>query len=74
METAYIKAVFNQYYAGLGAVETPLSEENFARYGVSSTPTMVLVDAAGIVRLYNPGNVSYAVLARKIEGLLPTTR
>jgi thiol-disulfide isomerase/thioredoxin len=70
METAYIKAVFNQYYAGLGAVETPLSEENFARYGVSSTPTMVLVDGAGIVRMYNPGNVSYQALAGKIEGLL----
>jgi thiol-disulfide isomerase/thioredoxin len=70
IETAYIQAVFAQYYAGLGPVETPLSEENFARYGVSSTPTMVLVDGAGIVRMYNPGNVSYEALAGRIEALL----
>lgn len=70
VETGYIKAVFGQYYGGLGAVETPLSEENFGRYGVSTTPTMVLVDGAGIVRVYNPGNLSYEVLAGKIEGLL----
>jgi thiol-disulfide isomerase/thioredoxin len=69
-ETAYIKAVFAQYYMGLGPVETPLNEENFARYGVSSTPTMVLVDGAGIVRMYNPGNVSYEALAGRIEALL----
>jgi thiol-disulfide isomerase/thioredoxin len=69
-ETRYIQAVFGQYYAGLGDVETPLSEENFARYGVSTTPTLVLVDGAGVVRMYNPGNLSYEVLAGKIEGLL----
>ena len=69
-ETAYIRNVFGSYYAGLGAVETPLSEENFARYGVSTTPTLVLVDGAGTVRLYNPGNLSYEKLAAKIEPLL----
>lgn len=69
-ETAYIKAVFNQFYAGLGPVETPLSEENFARYGVSSTPTMVLIDGVGVVRMYNPGNAAYEALATKTEGLL----
>ncbi len=71
VETRYIQAVFSQYYGGLGAVETPLSEENFGRYGVSTTPTLVLVDGAGIVRVYNPGNLSYEVLAAKIESLLP---
>jgi thiol-disulfide isomerase/thioredoxin len=70
IETRYIKAVFGQFYSSLGAVETPLSEENFGRYGVSTTPTLVLVDGAGTVRVYNPGNLSYEALAAKIEPLL----
>ncbi len=48
-------------------VEIPLSETNFARFGVSTTPTLVLVDPQGIVRLYNPGNASYELLAARIE-------
>jgi thiol-disulfide isomerase/thioredoxin len=70
VETKYIGEVFAKYYAGLGSVEIPLSETNFARFGVSTTPTMVLVDGQGIVRLYNPGNASYEVLAAKIEAAL----
>jgi thioredoxin-related protein len=70
VETKYIAEVFAKYYAELGSVEIPLSEANFARFGVSSTPTMVLVDGQGIVRLYNPGNASYPLLAAKIEPLL----
>src|SRR5579863_8713027 len=71
VETKYIAEVFAKYYAAdLGSVEIPLSEANFARFGVSTTPTMVLVDGQGIVRLYNPGNASYPVLAAKIEPLV----
>jgi thiol-disulfide isomerase/thioredoxin len=70
VETKYIGEVFAKYYAGLGSVEIPLSEANFAKFGVSTTPTMVLVDGQGIVRLYNPGNASYELLAAKIEAAL----
>jgi thiol-disulfide isomerase/thioredoxin len=71
VETKYIADVFAKYYAAeLGPVEIPLSEANFTRFGVSTTPTMLLVDGQGIVRLYNPGNASYAALAAKIEPLL----
>jgi len=70
VETKYIGQVFAKYYAGLGSVEIPLSEANFAKFGVSTTPTMVLVDAQGIVRMYNPGNASYELLAAKIESAL----
>jgi len=70
VETNYIKSVYAQYYAGLGNLETPLSEENFASYGVSTTPTIVLIDARGIVRLYNPGTISYDQLAAKVESVL----
>ncbi len=70
VETKYIQEVFAKYYAGLGQVEIPLSEANFAKFGVSTTPTMVLVDGQGIVRMYNPGNASYDALAAKIGPLL----
>jgi thiol-disulfide isomerase/thioredoxin len=70
VETRYIKQVFAQYYAFLGPIEVPLSEENFTNYGVSTTPTLVLVDANGIVRLYNPGALSYEQLAAKIAPLI----
>jgi thiol-disulfide isomerase/thioredoxin len=70
VETNYIKSVYAQYYAGLGNVEAPLSEENFASYGVSTTPTIVLIDARGIVRLYNPGTISYDQLAARVESVL----
>jgi len=69
-ESAYISAVFAKYYAGLGKVEVPLSEENFTRLGVSTTPTLVLVDKQGIVRLYNPGALGYEALVKKVEPLL----
>lgn len=69
-ETRYIGDVFAQYYASLGNVEVPVSEANFARFGVSTTPTMVIVDKKGIVRLYNPGNATYEQLAAKIEAAL----
>jgi thiol-disulfide isomerase/thioredoxin len=73
VETKYIGQVFAKYYAALGSVEIPLSESNFAKFGVSTTPTMVLVDGQGIVRLYNPGNASYEALAAKIEAALRTS-
>ena len=67
VETEYIKSVYKQYYEGLGSIEVPVSEENFASYGVSTTPTLVLVDAKGIVRMYNPGALSYDQLAARIS-------
>ncbi len=67
VETPYIAKIFAQYYSGLGKVETPLSEANFARYGVSTTPTIVLVNAAGIVTLYHPGAMTFDELAAALR-------
>jgi hypothetical protein len=39
------------------------------RYGVSATPTWVLVDAQGIVRLYAPTRLTEADLSQQIESL-----
>jgi thiol-disulfide isomerase/thioredoxin len=66
IETPYIARVFNQYYSGLGKVEIPLSEANFTRYGVSTTPTLVLINAAGKVTLYHPGLMTFAELSSAI--------
>jgi thiol-disulfide isomerase/thioredoxin len=70
VETKYIKTVYAEYYGALGPVEVPLSEENFVNYGVSTTPTLVLVDAHGVVKLYNPGAMDYNHLAARIQPLL----
>ena len=32
-----------------------MSEENFKNYGASTTPTLVLIDRRGIVRVFHPG-------------------
>jgi thiol-disulfide isomerase/thioredoxin len=54
-ELKYIEQIRHQYYADLLSVPAPLSEANFRNYGASTTPTLVLIDRNGIVRLYHPG-------------------
>jgi thiol-disulfide isomerase/thioredoxin len=70
VETPYIRDVYAKYYSRIGAVDVPVSEQNFRVYGVSTTPTVVLVDRHGMVRLYNPGRISYEQLAAKVQPLL----
>ena len=59
-----------QFYAPLGNMPVPLSAENFDRYGCSTTPTLVLLDRTGIVRLYHPGAMPYDALAAQVTRLL----
>ena len=61
VETRFIEEIRHSFYGGL-QMFVPLSEENFKAYGSSSSPTVVLVDRAGIVRLYHPGKMSYSEL------------
>jgi thiol-disulfide isomerase/thioredoxin len=68
-EKVYIEQVRNQYYAPLSDVPVPLSGANFATYGASSTPTLVLVDRAGIVRWYHPGSATEADIDARIAAL-----
>ena len=67
LETRYIDMVRQQYYAPLAGMSVPLSEQNFINYGASTTPTLVLIDRQGIVRLYHPGAMPYAQLAAKLS-------
>ena len=67
LETRYIEMIRQQYYAPLAGMSVPLSEQNFINYGASTTPTLVLIDRQGIVRLYHPGAMPYAQLAAKLS-------
>jgi len=71
VERKYIEAVRRQYYAVLDDVPAPLSNANFLKYGASTTPTLVLIDANGVVRLYHPGAISGPELAARIQAILP---
>jgi thiol-disulfide isomerase/thioredoxin len=69
-ETRYIDQIRTQYYAPLSAMPVPLSGENFQTYGCSTTPTLVLLDSRGIVRLYHPGAMSFEALQSKVTRLV----
>jgi thiol-disulfide isomerase/thioredoxin/DsbC/DsbD-like thiol-disulfide interchange protein len=69
-EVRYIGEVRRQSYAALAEVPVPLSAANHLRYGVSTTPTIVIVDRGGIVRSYHPGKMSEAELDAAIRKLL----
>jgi thiol-disulfide isomerase/thioredoxin len=69
-ETPFIKKVFERYYAQVPTEGIPLDKINFQRFGASTTPTLVLVDRHGIVRLYHPGLMAEQELREAIEALL----
>ncbi len=54
-ELKYIDEVRKKFYADLLSAPAPVSEENFKNYGASTTPTLVILDRRGIVRVYHPG-------------------
>jgi cytochrome c biogenesis protein CcmG/thiol:disulfide interchange protein DsbE len=68
-ELAYIGDVAREFY---GTVEwtVPVNNESFAAYGSSTTPTIVLIDRQGIVRLYHPGQMTRAELEPHIKSLV----
>jgi thiol-disulfide isomerase/thioredoxin len=70
VEKPYIATVYDKFYTSIAGMAAPLSEENFRVYGSSTTPTLVLIDKAGIVRLYNPGSLTAEQLIAKIEPML----
>ena len=70
VEKPYIDRVRLQFYGMLPNMPAPLSAANFQAYGASTVPTIVLVDSAGIVRLYHPGVMPEGELAAKIQTIL----
>lgn len=70
VEKQYIEKVRQQFYSALPNMAAPLSAANFQTYGASTTPTIVLIDASGVVRFYHPGALSEAELDARIRALL----
>ena len=69
-EKQYIEQVRRQHYAALADMPVPISAANFLTYGASTTPTVILIDARGVVRFYHPGAVSEQELSARIQALL----
>jgi hypothetical protein len=69
-EEAEIEKVWKNSYTGLEDVRHPVDLAAQLAYGVSSTPTLVLVDRLGVVRLYCPFRMSEAELSTRIKPLL----
>lgn len=69
-EDRYIADVRRQYYGWMASVPVTLSASNHERYGVSTTPTLVLLDRRGVVRLYRPGLMPEAELDELVRRLL----
>jgi thiol-disulfide isomerase/thioredoxin len=69
-ELRYMREVRDKYYPFLAGVPVPVSVANHQRYGVSSTPTVVILDRQGIVRLYHPGQLTEDELESQLRPLL----
>lgn len=68
-EVRYINDVRKSFYGALD-LPAPVNEENFKIYGVSSTPTLVLLDKQGVVRMYHPGKMTPEELLPQIEAVM----
>jgi thiol-disulfide isomerase/thioredoxin len=68
-ELKYIDEVRHKFYRDLLDIPAPVSEENFKNYGASTTPTLVLIDRQGIVRLYHPGAMTLEELRAALNRL-----
>jgi thiol-disulfide isomerase/thioredoxin len=69
-ELRYIIKIRDEYYPFLADLPVPLSVANHQRYGVSSTPTVVILDRQGMVRLYHPGRMTEGELDLQLRSLL----
>ena len=69
-ELRYIVQIRDQYYPFLAELPVPLSVANHERYGVSSTPTIAILDRQGMVRLYHPGRLTEEEFETHLQPLL----
>ncbi len=69
-ELAHIDQIRQQFYGVLPRMAVPVSDEDALDYGMDATPTIVLIDRAGIVRMFHPGQMTRAELEPKIRELI----
>jgi thiol-disulfide isomerase/thioredoxin len=68
-EKTFIDKVYQRFYAVIPKAIVPLDTSNFERFGASTTPTLVLADKNGTVRLYHPGSMKEQALRDAIVAL-----
>jgi cytochrome c biogenesis protein CcmG/thiol:disulfide interchange protein DsbE len=72
-ELKYIESVRDQFYPWMKTVPAPVSDEVYSRYGVSTTPTYVLIDREGKVSTYLPGQPTVEQLEPLIKKITEET-
>ena len=69
-ELAYLTGIRDSVYPWMKTTPVPISDRIFAQYGVSTTPTLVLIDRAGNVSKYNPGRLTAEQLEPLIQAIV----
>ena len=72
-ELAYIERVRDQFYPWMKTVGAPVSDDLYLKYGVSTTPTYVMIDRDGKVSTYLPGQPTSEQLEPLIQKIVATT-
>ena len=65
-ELKYIEQIRDQFYPWMKTVSAPISDEVYMQYGVSTTPTYVMIGRDGKVSAYLPGQPT----AEQLEPLI----
>lgn len=73
-EKRYIDETRLSSYGQIIGMPVPIAASNHDRYGVSTTPTLVVLDRQGLVRLYNPGRMTEEALEPILLRLLGDDR
>jgi thiol-disulfide isomerase/thioredoxin len=69
-ELKYIEQVRDEFYPWMKAVSAPVSDDVYLRYGVSTTPTYVMIDRDGKVSTYLPGQPTSEQLEPLIQKII----
>ena len=71
-ELEYLRGAYQEQFPVPEWMSVPVSQQSFLDFGISTTPTLVIIDREGVVELYNPGTLSYEELSAQVERLLST--
>ena len=66
-ELAYIERIRDEFYPWMKGVSAPVSDDVYTKYGVSTTPTYVMIDRDGKVSSYLPGQPTMEQLEPLIQ-------
>jgi thiol-disulfide isomerase/thioredoxin len=69
-ELAYIERVRDEFYPWMKTVSAPVSDDLYLKYGVSTTPTYVMIDRDGKVSTYLPGQPTVEQLEPLIQKII----